>query len=166
MWSTELNVGTGAQNTPFWPTYWSGVDCSGFVQRMILRGRDLYSTNLNLNVDITNLIFNHTTETIGGEIGANSFITNNRTYPIALNQVRKIKRGDIIQYQSGTFRHVTIVHSARYGESMYSATYPTVRYDVIHAYGNNAYHNTFSRKVTITGNDILVPYLFGRIKLW
>lgn len=81
----------------------------------------------------------------------------------------KISRGDLVSYNG----HISIVYSETWGESRFRSDYPESEYDIIHAFGNRNYHNDFSRKVLITGNDIrnqrgeiIIPIGFGRIKLW
>ena len=72
-----------------------------------------------------------------------------------------IHKGDFVHYNE----HISTVYSDRITDAG--------SYNIIHAYGSNTYHNNFSRKVIITGNDIrdshnniINPTGFGRIKLW
>jgi hypothetical protein len=74
-----------------------------------------------------------------------------------------IHKGDFAHYDG----HISTVYSERWGKTIFNTRdYPNINYDVIHAYGNSLYHQDFSRKVIITGNDIIIPIGFGRIKLW
>ena len=81
-------------------------------------------------------------------------------------QDQYIHKGDFAKY--GT-KHISIVYSERYGESQHSGA----SYDIIHAYGSNQYQGSFSRKVIVTGNNIvdshgniINPAGFGRVRLW
>ncbi len=161
-------------NSPFWPTYWSGVDCSGFIQRLMMAGKTVYAISLGLNIDVSALVFNHTTDTVTGEIAANGFIIPNRSFSIGVDDVDKIRRGDIIQYTGSVGRHVSMVHSNR--PDSVSA------YDIVHASGDDKLcyaqagqpsNCPFNRKVVVNSinnslqSDTLKnPTGFGRIKLW
>ena len=76
-----------------------------------------------------------------------------------------LKKGDLIRYGD---KHVSIVHSDRWGESVYDGDY-----DVIHAFSyecsNNCGDYPWLRKVGITADNhpgLPASSGFGRIKLW
>jgi len=160
---------TSTKDNPFWPTYWSGVDCSGFVQRLMLAAKAQYESAFGLSIDVTNLIFDHETERVAGEIGADSFLLRNRSFRIGIEDKDKIKRGDIVQYEG----HISIVYSEKASDSGH--------YRIIHAYGvpradldnDPTTPMGFARRVLITANHMISskgrfpsPTGFGRIRLW
>jgi len=170
LWKDELDV-SGTTNQ-YWPTYWSGIDCSGIVQRAMMKAKQKYQIENNYGIRINVLVLevDHEKEFQRNEIGSDGFIFPDRSFEFTTIKPELLKKGDIIQYDG----HVAIVHSERWGESSFDQLqYPDIRYDIIHAYGSNNYHTQFSRKVRITGNDIrdkngniIIPNEFGRIKLW
>lgn len=168
----------------FYPQHWAGIDCSGFVQRVINSADPIISSqapNIDIIIKVDNL--NEYNEyCVGG-----TKLRRKRTFVMyyfdwfANRRVTKyvpemnsnsdtwklLKKGDLLRYVSNTGSHITIMHSDRWGESKFITNgFPNMRYDVIHAFGTNTYHAEFSRKVMITGNDFRNPIGFGRIKLW
>ncbi len=86
-----------------------------------------------------------------------------------VRKLRLLHKGDLIQYPSSRdISHVSMVYSDR---STCVNSSASCAYEIIHAYGGATYkydgrHDEFSRKVTVTRQDIGTPTGFGRIKLW
>ena len=147
------------------PAQWGGIDCNGFVQRVI-NSADAMAQKENLGVNSHVQPLN----SINDKKPRSYFNDPDRSHCFGSDDKKFIHKGDIVQYSE----HISIVYSDRWGESMYLNTLGTM-YDVIHAYGISSYDDDgdestapiFSRKVLITGENIGgTPSGFGRIKLW
>ncbi len=168
----EINVNSKTQ--PFWPTYWSGIDCNGLVQRVMMAGNTAYGTILSLHVAVDNIELNHTENTLSNEMAIEIFFTPGVSYEIGVADNKKIKKGDFVRYDDDT--HISMVYSLRWGESRFKKR----NYDVMSAYGIRYYkynlktesataqkkYEDFSRKVIITGDNIAPYGSYGRLKLW
>jgi hypothetical protein len=184
---SEYNAGISGV-TRYYHENWAGVDCIGFaIQTLRYAERPASYANsqvlADLNADaisgisIAEVCGSNTcdvTNSIHTRLGlmntnVNRFFNTQNTnlmyYWIrTTTSEKKIHRGDFVHYNG----HISIVYSDNWGESTFDEDgYPYINYDIIHAYGNESYHVSFSRKVILTGNDIPVtPIGFGRIKLW
>lgn len=157
----------------FWPTYWSGVDCSGFIQRLLISTNTAYGTSLGINIKIPALVYSHVTDLVDKEVASDGFVVSDTAFNINTQSENQIKRGDVVQYEG----HAAIVYSQGWGVS----SKPGRSYDIIHAYGSRFYRDeakngtkVFSRKVMVTGNVLptkvigvpLAPNKLGRFQLW
>jgi hypothetical protein len=198
IWDTQFLTANCDQitNHKFYPQYWAGIDCSGFIQRVINAADPALNPNNGMPPvtiwDVPNLE-EYKVVCLGP--GANNRDLKNRTWVsyffdyfsdsrratryIVLPDsgtererlLKLIKKGDLIRYDD---IHISMVYSERWGVSNKGTDY-----DIIHAYGSSTYFDrimnkyVFSREVIITGNDlpsqgggILQPTGFGRLKLW
>jgi hypothetical protein len=181
LYNTEINANSLDQ--PFYPHYWAGIDCSGFVNRLLKYAQESMNTNgsiinMNVPVQVGSGTANYTEETAMDWVGNNTFFnTDGISYSRPFNQVQQfIRRGDILNYNGD---HVSTVYSDRPTSCTTNANgQTTCTYEIIHAYGGDTYkkiingieQRVFSRKVLVTPNDISTtisnPTGFGRIKLW
>ncbi len=148
--SDEYNSSTG----PFQPRYWSGIDCSGLVQRAVDGARGVASSliiSLNQNPGVNPMrardilrVASNTSVEVGALFGHKKYL----------------RKGDLV----GHDLHIAIVISKANASGVY---------EIIHANGNDEYDDQdedtpkiFSRKVLVTKNDAFRPSRYGRIKLW
>lgn len=176
--SSELN--TAKQYYAF--EYWTGIDCAGFVQRMVMASNKLGLPGLVSgigNLTDTDKDGNHLDD---GGIKSEAFFTDaRRTLYIAnpetdeerVRLMRKLRKGDLVKYKG----HITAISSDK----------PTCNdsacsYDIIHASGtqyvcystpNQADKCQFNRKVVVNtineyfkAETLKKPAGFGRIKIW
>jgi len=170
----NYNVATDELSNP-WPAnafpqfnmdpanpYWSGIDCSGLVQRMLEAPGMSNIIGINITIPLRPndqnvwMLFNQN-------------VTNKHYYFARSNNDidQLIKKGDLVRY--GDY-HVSIVYSDRSNDEG--------EYEIIHASG---YHEieyinqipTFNRKVIINEinnaleqNTLRNPSGYGRIKIW
>jgi len=180
---TEINY---SAVSPFNPKYWSGVDCSGFVQKT-----GEYATNWMSGINIP-LIFKSGSWANSAcmfffdindckeqsDIGTPLAITDPASGFVYIfghgdtqgteHVEQKIHRGDLVEYQ----HHIAMVYCTPDDDPTGEcAGLGSGEYKIIHAYGINYYNDPdigriFSRKVLITYQDIATPIGFGRIILW
>jgi hypothetical protein len=143
------------QNHAFNPANWSGIDCSGLVEKAINGGRD---TATGLAVTIPRG---------PGRTGSQGFFSNaNYVYFMdsgAEDIQHYLRKGDLVRYSE----HVSIVHDNPDPDDDY-------KYRIIHAYGNDNFDDdnndltdpVFSRKVMVTRHSIKTRTGYGRIRLW
>jgi hypothetical protein len=139
---------------PFNPANWSGIDCSGLVEKAVNSGRDAVG-----NVKIT-------IPRGSGLTGSQGFFAKQSyvflTSATTANE-HHLRKGDLVRYD----RHVTVVHDDPDPHDNYM-------YKIIHAFGNSNFDDDddrstpkiFSRKVMVTRHEIKTRTGFGRIKLW
>jgi hypothetical protein len=155
-------------------TYWTGIDCAGFVQRIAMAAKNLTIPGVKCKIPDLKDTDADSNRLDDGSIPADQFIISNRSFSISSEKANKIKRGDVVQYR-GTKggRHVSMVYSPK---TACDKDGDNCTYEIVHAYGWNKYDfdgdgveeaNEFSRKVVKTRQNIgSVPTGFGRIKLW
>jgi hypothetical protein len=187
--SEQKNVSTSPQYSAF--DYWTGIDCAGFVQRLIMAGKQLALSGLVCKIpDLTEKDVNPVNHLDDGGIKSDEFFAGTygpqrTTYwadpedgQESVKLQKKLRRGDLVEYDG----HISMIYSDRPtcvltlnadGEEQTTCTY-----EIIHAYGGDTYkkiingieQRVFSRKVLVTPNDISTtisnPTGFGRIKLW
>jgi hypothetical protein len=107
LFSDEYNA--NSHNQPYYPTYWAGIDCSGFIQRLMLHSKNEYETDLALRIDVNDLIFNHETDVVSGAIGSQNFFVDNRAFDFSRQD--QLKKGDLVEYS----HHISMVYSDRWG---------------------------------------------------
>lgn len=176
LFKTELDTGKNEYQTK----YWAGIDCSGFVQRIANYAefeQGGITSSWRINTEIGDI---RTSALQSGSFFDNSRVSYWESPEYAdeasVKLQKKLRKGDLVRYKDEVDDkdiHITTIYSDRPSCSQTSCTY-----DIIHAYGWNKYARTnqktgkkgkgeFSRKVTITGNDITAkPAGFGRIRLW
>lgn len=162
---------------------WTGIDCAGFVQRMVTAAKVLSIPGVNCKInDLKDADTNPQNHLDDGGLHSQAFFTGtSRTASFDIpqgnkpsiisernNLLRKLKKGDLIRYPL----HISTVYSDR---STCSTSAEACNYEIVHAYGGNRYDfdgngieekNEFSRKVVRTRQNISKPTGFGRIKLW
>ena len=181
------------RNHKFYPVYWTGIDCSGFVQRVInaadpdiTPGNGVPAVDVRVpDLDDYQLICANGQISLPNRTWAEYYfghfadrrVTHYEVYPSnqsdRLKRLKLLRKGDLLKYvnDSGTTTHISIVYSERYGESDHNGDY-----DVIHAFSWECSANTqqcqtypWLRKVGVTANNhpgLGAPRGFGRIRLW
>ena len=172
---------------PYWAfDYWTGIDCAGFVQRIVMAAKGLKIPGVgcvNAKGNECGIRDLHERDTYnthldGGSIYSGEFFTDTNMTMYWANPddeeaqaklQKKLRKGDLVSYDG----HVSTIYSDKPSCDNNSCTY-----EIIHAYGGNKYAKRdkvtkkkgkpdFSRKVIVTGEDISsTPTGFGRIKLW
>ena len=153
----------GKPNHPFNPTnYWSGIDCSGFVQRSVDGSRDIVT---DLSITIPRASSSQKAKvffTTPSQVFYQAKVGDGTPHK---KQLTKLRKGDLVKY--GTGGHISIIYSDKPDENG--------KYQVIHAYGSHLWDHdsddetakVFSRKVIITTNKISSKETgYGRIRLW
>lgn len=168
---------------------WTGIDCIGFVLhglRYAERPADYATVQILSDADDMTLPGVSIGEVYVSSTETESIHANGWSGPLMLTNVSNffdsrntdllyywvrtdgdqelIHKGDFVHYNG----HISIVYSNGWGSSLLDSNiYPNIDYDIVHAYGVESYHMDFSRKVIVTGNDIItMPNGFGRVKLW
>jgi hypothetical protein len=168
------------QYKPF--EYWSGIDCSGLVQRSIMAGKVLGINGVSVNVLDLRDKDSDNNGVDDGAMQSWQFYDSTRAflipYPTSSEEqikvVKKIHRGDLAVYSG----HIAMVYCTPDDDPTGEcAGLKQEQYKIIHAYGWNYYTpldvngdplpRIFSRKVLVTGTNIgVMPIGFGRIILW
>jgi hypothetical protein len=193
VWDSYFNTVSCDQITDhkFYSQYWAGIDCSGFVQRVINAADPIITSDNGVppvvikvdNLDDYSIVCNTSGRYLAKRTWVGYYfdyfsdyrVTKYLALPTSGSDrerlLKLIKKGDLMRYSG----HISIVYSKKWGESEYINTLGTL-YDIIHAYGGGAtgYYNEnipgkasiFARKVIVTGSNIANPSGFGRIKLW
>ena len=179
----ELN--TASKDQPYWPTYWAGIDCSGFVQRVVLVSQKKIGGEI-VKTRFKELEWSHAPkDVIRNAMWSGAFIEEQYSYYIQTPDIGNFKRGDFVVYDSdnnGIIDHISLIYCTPdddpEGEC---AGLTTGQYKIIHAFGTSkadidndrATPMVFTRKVVITPNQMETsigpfpsPLGFGRIKLW
>jgi hypothetical protein len=190
LYSAETTSPTPSQYFAF--QYWTGIDCSGFLQRIATAGKNLQIPGLSCGIpDLTDTDkhYNHTDD---GAIGAWQFTDNDI---VALytdtSTVSLMKRGDILTYisSSGTstqaaVSHATMVYCTQGDSTGLCNDLQAGEYRILHASGlqdicwnyrgRRRCTLDFDRKVVMTSiyqnsqmtGNIDAPIGLGRIKIW
>ncbi len=160
--------------------FWAGIDCSGFVQRVVNKAEhpELPNSTTEMPGVSTKVLllgdsgdFDHY-----AAAAQNTATLFSKTFDMSYNPqneaqtLKKVRKGDVVKYPT----HMTIIYSDR---PMCDGV-SKCRYQIIHAYGWHKYQpldddgdddgpTVFSRKVISTKQNITaVPVGFGRIKMW
>ncbi len=184
---TELNVQSTLQ--PYWPTYWAGIDCSGFVQRLGLRSQAILNSAF-INTNFLALEMSHVANMQRNEMSAGSFTNSTYSYYLRQNAIGKFRRGDFIVYDpdaDNTVEHISLIYCTAGDETGQCNDLKEKEYRIIHASGNEqvceclrwkgnkcmkSNCSGFNRKTvtnTIKKNTLGTlgsPFGFGKIKLW
>jgi len=188
IWDQYFNTADCDQitNHKFYPQSWAGIDCSGFVQRVINAADPAISSNNGVppvvirvdNLNNYSIVCNASGRYLANRTWVKYFfdyfddrrVSEYIVLPDSGTErerlIKIIKKGDLIRYGNS---HISIVYSEKWGTSQHGGDY-----DVIHAFGwecSGATCNKYPwfRKVGITPNNHLglsAPSGFGRIKLW
>ncbi|MCK5685498.1 hypothetical protein KAJ27_15310, partial [bacterium] len=161
---------------PFLSTRWAGIDCSGFVMRVVHDGRTAVAdTNVNITINRPG----NWTQAVNIPVANNAF----DFYEDNNKAKRLLKKGDLIRNENGG--HIAMVYKN------YNNLNDARRFEIIHAYdgggdnwstvfptwneaGDNSGQTIFSRKVVVTfayrrlnaSGFVMTQRIYGRIKLW
>jgi hypothetical protein len=179
LYDTEID--TSSKDQPYWPTYWDGIDCSGFVQRIINYGENLLniSGRVIVTTGVPQVQWSHENDTVSGALSSGGFFGTSISYFIDKSMTNKIHRGDLVHYKG----HIAMVYCTPDDDPTGEcAGLGSGEYKIIHASGDNhicyglpnesPICTPFNRKVTInTINErvrgtLMNPIGFGRIILW
>jgi len=155
---------------------WTGIDCSGFVQRIVMSGKSLALPGLQTKIpSLTDTNFDHMD---AGAIQAKDFFdvvshTAYWTIPADADQslklLKKLRKGDLVKYGN---THISTIY-----DDNVVCDDTDCNYRILHAFSwecsnansSECQKNPWFRKVGITTNDhpgLSTPTGFGRIKLW
>jgi hypothetical protein len=182
LYSVETN--TAPQYYAF--NYWTGIDCSGFIQRLTTAGKNLAIPGVACGIPDLRDVDNDGNHTDDGAIGTWQFPELDKTYYVFDNRSSVLKQGDILNYLSieGAISHASLVYCVKGDSTGRCEDLLTGEYRILHASGmENICWNyrgrrrctpDYDRRVTINiiyhdsrmTSDLDTPIGIGRIKLW
>jgi hypothetical protein len=156
----------------FDPKNWAGIDCSGFVQRAIVKAKSHEKYAQQVNIQINSIKPSPGLELVGASgffSDTHSFYKARKGSGVESSEETKIlRKGDLIKYGG----HISMVYSDKADDDG--------KYEIIHAFGpdsgkadidnDDKSDKVFARKVTKTANyvpdELTNPKGYGRIRLW